>query len=175
MLNSISDILPYVLSLLPAAIVGFVANNLFKSHFSNENKRRNFLLHKENMKETLPLRLQAYERMVLFLERIEPHKLLLRVKPYTEDVTDYVNLLAENINQEFEHNLTQQIYISQEAWQMIQTSKNTYIQIIRTLGMQHKDESPNKFREILMKEFMNEAAPTQQAIIYIKEEVSSLW
>lgn len=175
MLNSFSDILPYVLSLLPATIVGFVANNLFKSYFSNENKRRNFLLHKESMKETLPLRLQAYERMVLFLERIEANKLLLRVKPYTEDVNDYVNLLVENINQEFEHNLTQQIYISQDAWHMIQTSKNAYIQIIRSLGVKYKEENPNKFREIIMQEFMTETAPTQQAVIYLKEEVSSLW
>ena len=64
---------------LPALITGGVAYYFFNLHTKNEEGRRRYLLQKELQKESLPLRLQAYERMVLFLERINPAKLLIRV------------------------------------------------------------------------------------------------
>ena len=56
--------------LLPAVVTGVVAFYFFKLHTKNEDGRRRFLLHKDTQKNTLPIRLQAYERMALFLERI---------------------------------------------------------------------------------------------------------
>ena len=67
------------LSLLPAIIVAAIAYYFFKGHIENENRQRRYILQRELQKEALPLRLQAYERMALFLERISPNKLIVRV------------------------------------------------------------------------------------------------
>ena len=65
---------------IPTAIVGVTAYQMVKEFLKNENSRRNFLLQKELSHQSLPLRLQAYERMALFLERIHPNKLLFLIK-----------------------------------------------------------------------------------------------
>ena len=66
---------------VPALITGAIAFLFFREHVDNENNRRNFLITKDLQKEAFPIRLQAYERMSLFLERIAPAKLLTRVHP----------------------------------------------------------------------------------------------
>src|SRR5690554_3083792 len=112
-------ILSYVAYLLPAIVVGIVAYYFFKGHTANEEGRRRYLIQKEAQNQILPLRLQAYERITIFLERIDLTKLLIRVKPFSDDSEDYERLLIDNIEQEFEHNISQQIYVSQECWGLV--------------------------------------------------------
>ena len=83
--------------LLPALLVGALAFYFFNLFTRNEEQRRRFLLQKENQKQALPIRLQAYERMALFLERIAPGNLLLRISPYNESKEDYSTLLVKTI------------------------------------------------------------------------------
>ncbi|MEX0316123.1 MAG: hypothetical protein AB3N18_18230, partial [Allomuricauda sp.] len=92
--------------LLPAVVTGAVAFYFFRLHTRNEDGRRRFLLHKDSQKDTLPVRLQAYERMVLFLERISINSLVVRVAPKGKSKGDYENLLIKQIETEFEHNLS---------------------------------------------------------------------
>ena len=113
---------------LPSLITGGVAYYLFNSYFLDQQNTRRWLLQKENQKDALPLRLQAFERMALFLERINPTKLLIRITPLSQDKNDYENLVIAQIEQEFEHNLTQQIYMTDECWTIIVTAKNATIQ-----------------------------------------------
>lgn len=169
------DILKYLAYLLPALVVGAIAYHFFKVHIQNEENRRKYLLRKETLHEVLPLRLQAYERMTLFLERIKPNKIIIRVKPTNDNLLEYEALLINAIEQEYEHNLTQQIYISNEAWSLIATAKNTTIQIIRNIVKENKIEHPNKFREELLESSINNIAPSQQAILFLKKEVAQLW
>ena len=115
--------------LLPAVVTGVVAFYFFRLHTKNEEGRRRFLLHKDSQKETLPVRLQAYERMALFLERIAINNLVVRVGPKGQDKSNYENLLIKQIEQEFEHNLSQQIYMSDECWNIIKAAKSATIQI----------------------------------------------
>ena len=75
----IEQVLSYFAYLLPAIIVGIVAYYFFKGHTANEEGRRRYLIQKEAQNKTIPIRLQAYERLTLFLERIDPNKLLIRV------------------------------------------------------------------------------------------------
>ena len=81
--------------------------------------------------QTTPLRLQAYERLTLFLERITLSKLLIRVHPISDKSNDYETLLVATIEQEFEHNLAQQIYVSDDCWKVLVSCKNNTIQSIR--------------------------------------------
>jgi len=169
--SKILEILAYC---LPALIMGAIAYFVFNLHIKNENNRRNFLLHKENQKQALPLRLQAYERMALFLERIEPSKLLIRVTPNSPDKYDYENLLVFHIEQEFEHNLTQQIYISDKCWTIINTAKSTLIQTIRKANMSDKVDSADKLREVILTDLLDKQSPSSVALAFIKAEVIEL-
>lgn len=118
--DKIIEVLMYA---IPSLITGGVAYLLFERHFKDQENSRRWILQRENQKHALPLRLQAYERLALFLERINPSKLLIRVAPLSTNKADYQNLLIHHIEQEFEHNLTQQIYVSDELWVTILKAK----------------------------------------------------
>lgn len=166
--NKILELLFYC---LPAVITGSVAYYFFQMHIRNEEKRRRFLLAKENQKDALPLRLQAYERMALFMERIDPAKLLIRITPISEDKKDYANYVIAQIEQEFEHNLTQQIYMSDACWNIITTAKNATIQMILKTSAESVVADANHLRETILGNMFDKATPSSAALAYIKNEV----
>lgn len=156
---------------LPALITGTVAYYFFSLHTKNEEGRRRYLLNKEAQKDALPLRLQAFERMVLFLERISPTKLLIRLTPFSSDKNDYENYVITQIEQEFEHNLSQQIYMSDECWTIIVTAKNATIQMIRKANMSERVDSADKLREVILSDLMDKTTPSSAALSFLKNEV----
>ena len=160
---------------IPTVVTGVIDYYFFKEHTKSEDGRRRFLLKKDLQVHAMPLRLQAYERMVLFLERITPSKLLIRVSPTSENKELYEDLLIRTIEQEFEHNLSQQIYVSDKCWNVLVTSKNATIQLIRKASLLEKTDSAHKLREVVLTEMMERHAPTDAALSFIKEEVKSLW
>lgn len=170
--TKIIELLFYV---LPAVVTGGVAYYFFSMHTKNEEGRRRYLIHKEAQKNAMPLRLQAYERLVLFLERINPSKLLIRISPQSSNKFDYEEYVIAQIEQEYEHNLTQQIYISAESWDIVTTAKNTTIQMIRKANMSEKVDSANKLREVILTDLFDKQSPSSVAIAYLKNEVSEMW
>jgi hypothetical protein len=171
----VSRILDLFLFSIPSLITGIIAYYFFREHTKNEDGRRRFLLKKDMQVNAMPLRLQAYERMALFLERISPSKLLIRIQPVDSNKESYESLLIQNIEQEFEHNLSQQIYISDKCWNIINTAKNTTIQLIRKASMLEKTDTANKLREVILTEMMERRSPSDTALSFIKEEVADLW
>lgn len=167
--SKILEILAYT---LPSLITGGVAYFLFNSYFKDQQNTRRWLLQKENQKDALPLRLQAYERMALFLERINPTKLLIRVTPISTNKNDYENYIIAQIEQEFEHNLTQQIYLSDECWTIILTAKNATIQTIRKTNMSERVDSADKLREVILSDLMEKQSPSSAALSYLKNELN---
>ena len=171
----LQPLLPYFASLISAIIVGVIAYGFFKTHTESEENRRRFLIHKDAQGKILPLRLQAYERIALLLERIDPNSLLIRIKPTSSNLDLYEIALINSIEQEFEHNLVQQIYLSTECWNVVKTSKNATIQLIRQTAMNEKIESSDKLREMILNHFMGELTPSQKALAYVRKEVSELY
>jgi hypothetical protein len=168
-------IIDLILYAIPALITGIIAYYFFKEHTKNEDGRRRFLLHKDMQVNAMPLRLQAYERMALFLERITPNKLLVRVIPTSSNKEDYEALLIATIEQEYEHNLSQQIYLSDQCWGIISAAKNATIQLIRKASLLEKTDTANKLREVVLTEMMDRRAPSDAALSFIKQEVSEMW
>lgn len=169
------QLLNLIMFAIPSLIVGAIAFLFFREHIQNEDNRRMFLIHKQLQKESLPQRFQAYERLTLFLERINPNKLLLRIAPVSNNKNDYETLLISSIEQEFEHNLSQQVYISDSCWSIINASKSATIQLIRKVGMSDKMDTAEKLREAILTEMMDKSAPSNAALSYIKKEISELW
>ncbi len=171
----IQVLLPYFASLISAAIVGIVAYLFFKKHTENEDGRRKFSLHKETQTTVLPLKLQAFERISLLLERIDPNSLLIRIKPRDNNIDSYEADLINSIEKEFEHNLTQQIYLSAESWNAVKTTKNATINLIRQTAMNDKVATADKLREAILNHFMGEITPSQKGLAYIKNEIKELF
>jgi hypothetical protein len=170
--TKIIEILGYM---LPALITGSVAYFLFDSYFKDQQNTRRWLLQKENRKDTLPMRLQAYERMTLFLERINPSQLLVRITPISIDKIDYQNYIIAQIEQEYEHNLAQQIYVSEECWSIINTAKNATIQMILLATKNEKITDANQLRELILNDLLSKPSPSSTSLAFLKKEVSQLW
>ncbi|MFK7814038.1 MAG: hypothetical protein AB8B59_16190 [Maribacter sp.] len=160
--------------LLPSIVVGAIAFYFFRMHTNNEEGRRRFLLHKDSQKDTLPVRLQAYERMALFLERIAINSLVVRVAPQGQDKAKYENLLIKQVENEFDHNLSQQIYMTDECWNVIKTAKSATIRIIRSAAMSEAD-SADKLREDILNQTMEKQSPSATALSFVKKEIGELW
>ena len=170
--TNIVEILAYT---IPSLITGAVAYFLFDSHFKDQQNTRRWLLQKDHQAATLPLRLQAYERMTLFMERINPSQLMVRIAPLSEDKDDYRNFVIAQIEQEFEHNLAQQIYISEKCWSIIVTAKNATIQIIRLAAKNEKVKDADGLREAVISDLLEKPSPSSAALAFIKNEVGELW
>lgn len=123
----------------------------------------------------LPLRLQAYERMALFLERIEPNQLVMRIHSQGLSVAQEQNLLLTAIRSEFEHNLSQQIYISTPVWNQVSGAKDDIIDIINAVAANFEPNADSlAFAEALL------AAAAEKPVVYkamsaLKAEVQRLF
>lgn len=126
-INSFWEILKIV---LPAVIVFLTAYFLFRDMLENSQRQREFEFKVKNSGKVTPVRLQAYERLALLLERIAPQSLLMRVSPHELNASDYHQQLLAQIRQEFEHNLSQQIYVSPILWETIRGARENLIGII---------------------------------------------
>jgi hypothetical protein len=100
--------------------------------------------------------------------------LVVRVGPKNNNKNDYENLLIKSIETEFEHNLSQQIYMTDECWNIIKAAKSATIQMIRKAGMSESD-SADKLREDVLNETMEKHSPSATALSYVKKEIGELW
>lgn len=158
--------------ILPAAVTGFVAYYMFNGFIKQKNSEQKLEILAAKKKDSLPIRLQAYERMLLFCERINPVKMLVRIKPLSENTQDYLQLLIANVEQEFEHNLVQQIYISDDSWTAILATKNAVINKLKQVA--ETSNSANELRENVIINYSKTLPPTETAISFIKNEVKKL-
>ncbi|MFA9192651.1 hypothetical protein AAGV28_14835 [Flavobacterium sp. FZUC8N2.13] len=170
--TKIIEILAYT---IPSLITGGVAYYLFKSYFKDQQNTRHWLIQKENQKMALPLRLQAYERLTLLMERINPSQLMVRINPISNDKNDYENYVIAQIEQEFEHNIAQQIYVSDKCWSIIITAKNAIVQMVRTAAKNGKVTNADELRTYVISELFNKTSPSSTALSFIKSEVAELW
>jgi len=169
-LTKIIEILSYT---FPSLIVGIIAYLFFLKYTKTEERKLKISLLKEGQKNALPIKLQAYERMTLFLERLNPSKLLIRVVSVNNDKNAYALSLINTIEQEFEHNLTQQIYISEKCWSVIIASKNATIQLIKSTSEENNINNAQELREVILKNMLNTIPPSNTALAFIKNEVKS--
>jgi hypothetical protein len=170
-LEKIFELLFYT---IPAIVSGAVAYYFFLAHTKNEERKLQLTLLKENKSASLPIKLQAYERMTLFLERINPVKLLVRISSVNDNKEAYVNSILNTIDQEFEHNLTQQIYMSAKCWNVIIASKNATIQLLKMVAEDNSITTAQHYREAVLKRLVNTSIPSETAIAFIKNEVMEI-
>ena len=165
-------ILESIAYILPAAVTGFVAYYMFNGFLNHQKNQKQIELIALRKKESLPTKLQAYERMLLFCERINPVKMLMRIQPLSKNTNEYVQLLIANIEQEFEHNLVQQLYISDEAWNSVLSVKKLIIDEIKIIAQ--NSDSINEFREKIILNSSNSETKIEIINSILKKEVKKL-
>jgi len=164
-----------ILVLTPCIFIGLISYFSIQSMLKKQLLNQKFQLLKSNQKEGLPLKLQAYERFTLLLDRISLNKLLVRIAPVEENKEAYKHLLIATIDQEFEHNTTQQIYISDDCWNAIVSAKSTVISQLHQLGIQEEVIDAKTFREAGLKKYAITSNANQIAQSFIRSEVAELF
>lgn len=168
------EILKYILpSLIMFGALYFVMNRFLDT----EHRKQLSILKKESISITTPLRLQAYERFVLFLERIVVDKLILRVNRPGMDAKFLKSALLKTVEEEFSHNLTQQLYISAATWETIKQAKEETIKIINVAGakLPSNAKGADLAKNIFEIVTSLEKQPAQFAILTLKKEIRQLF
>lgn len=170
----ILEILKYT---LPAVIVFLTAYFLIRVLIRNDQEKRKHEIILQNQKTITPIRLQAYERIILFLERISIESLIMRTSKQGMTGKKLQTTLLNTIRAEFEHNLSQQIYMTPAAWEVIKNARSNTIKIINSSADHVKPGAPAmEFSRYVLEAVMKmEKEPTQIAIEYLKKEVSSFF
>jgi len=123
--------------------------------YKNQNKKVD--IHEKNNQlfiDDIQLRLRAYERLVIFLDRIEPVRMINRLKLHTSQSDNLESLLVQNIITEYEYNISQQIYVSDELWKMIDLAKNEIINSIVDISSSlHKNASADDFVKMMISKY----------------------
>ena len=162
----------YIIGTLLVALVVFMTAFFSMKMFINNDERKRLLQLKEKNKEVFaPVRLQAYERMAMFLERIEPNQLILRLNDGSTTNADLRLLLISSIRAEFEHNLSQQIYLSSEVWDQICNAKEETIRIINVCSGKLAPDAPGIELVSAILEQTAGQSPIAPAMNALKEEI----
>ncbi len=165
-----SEILAVLKYTIPAIIVFITAYTLLKEFFAQEVKKRHIQMVEEKHKVSLPLRMQAYERIILLLERIAPKNLIMRVHGSKMTATQFHATLIKAIRDEFDHNLSQQLYISTKAWEMVKNSKEEIVRQINTCAGQLDEKATSMDLSKKIMEVSTEKSAIKKTIEFIKAE-----
>lgn len=163
-------------ALVSVAICGLIFNSITKHYFNNQQKQQLLQMkmdeHKETLKIVTPIRLQAYERMALLLERISPNSLIMRCYQPGMNMNLLQGVMTKNIRDEWEHNLSQQVYISSEAWNRCREAKEEMINLINASAANlPKEADPSSLAGTIFQSVTATQAPTDQALEYLKKEI----
>lgn len=161
---------------IPALLVFLTAWVLIRNLIRNDQDKRRQELILQNSRTVTPIKLQAYERIVLFLERISLESLLVRVNTPGMTALQLHSALLTTIRSEFEHNLSQQIYMSPQAWEVVKNARSNMIKMINSEFEKAKnsDNAMELSKRLLESVMEMDVEPTRAAIEYLKGEIGRM-
>lgn len=161
---------------IPALLVFLTAYLLINKQLREADNNRKFELQKMGAATLTPIRLRAYERLMLVLERTIPNYLIINtIKPGMSCIELQTKLIT-SIRQEFAHNVSQQIYVSTELWSAFKMAQESLIQLINSCSAKLKPEGDaTQLAEYIIQVYNStEDVPTENAIGILKNEVRSM-
>ncbi len=163
--------------LIPAAAVLYGMYLTIQTFLQRQFEQKELEIKAKTIEITTPIRLQAYERMTLFLERITPANLLIRLGSPDIQAIDFHRVLLNEIREEFNHNLVQQVYISHETWEKTRTAMNDVVALINTSASEISPDATaiNLSKKIFEKVINENQQPTANALKMLKEEAQKLF
>lgn len=165
-------LVPFFISKQNKEIFGLLKENQEILRMQIEASRR-----QEADKKRITVTLQAYERMMLFLERINPANLVPRVLTKGLKSSTFQVLLVQNIREEFEHNMSQQLFVYNNSWELIKSAKEEIISLVNSSASKVKpdDEAGMLAREILLAGFKAENDPVKKAELNLKKDLKEIF
>lgn len=170
-----TDIIKYAFSGL---IVFSIAWYLIKPYIIQSFNFQKWELKKVSIEKTLPLRLQAYERLALFIERINPTNLFIRLQSPGMTAAQLHQLILAEVRTEFQHNVSQQIYISDNSWMVVKKIKDETIALVSSaLNNLGPDATAMDLSKSVLTHLSNLEVdnPYDVAIALIKKEIHALF
>ncbi len=163
--------------LLPASVVLYAAFLMVRSFIHKDIDLRKLEVRGKAIETVLPNRLHAYERMTLFLERMSPNNLLVRLNTGSIPAKDFHQLLLAEVRNEYNHNVSQQIYISEEVWELIRNAKEDLIVNINDAAgeMSEGSTSLDLSKKIFEKTMGKAVDPLAHALVELKREVHRIF
>lgn len=163
----------FVKILLPASIVLYAAYLLVRSFIQKEIELKKLEIRGRSIETILPNRLQAYERMTLFLERMAPQNLLVRLNTVNMPSSEFHQMLLAEIRNEYNHNVSQQVYMSEEVWEMIKNAKEDLIVTINDAAseMTVDSSSLDLAKKIFERSINKSIDPLGHALSEMKKEI----
>jgi hypothetical protein len=138
-----NDFTQLIFFISPAILVAISVYIVLQKMLKNDEMRQNFILKKGTRQTTVTMRLQAYERLILFLERISPDSLVLRIHQQNFNNQDFHILLLAAVREEFEHNLSQQLYVENDTWETVKAAKESVVMHINESAAKSNVENPS--------------------------------
>ena len=170
----ILEILKYT---LPAGMVLAAMVLLQREQFKKVQLKERYQMYQKSYSEMLPLRLQAYERAILFLERITPENLILRLDGQGKTVAQFQGELLAEVRAEYDHNVAQQLYISAEGWARLARSKDQVMSLINQTARSLPPDAAGTDlgRKILNQMVAAETLPTREAVDTLKSDIQRMF
>ncbi len=169
------EILKYI---LPSLVVFAAAYFLIRSFLDHEIRELKEQSKEDNRKTMIPLRFQAYERIVLFLERISPTNLVLRINRTGMTKEMLQAELLRTVREEYEHNLSQQLYMSDKAWDLVLNAKEEVLRDINTAAaqMNEKNTAADYGQQVISLALEKKSSVAHNAALrFLKEEVRGMF
>lgn len=163
--------------LIPASVVLYAAYLLMRSFIQKDLDLKKLEVRGKAIETVLPNRLHAYERMTLFLERMSPNNLLVRLNTGSIPARDFQQVLLAEVRNEYNHNVSQQIYISEEVWELIKNAKEDLIVNINDAASEMGDQSSSLdlSKKIVEKTMGKAVDPLAHALTELKREVHRIF
>jgi len=175
------SIVPFILDILKFTLAGtavfFIAYSTIKAEIEKSRHLKLLDLKKSAQATTLPLRLQAHERIVLLIERINPSSLLVRTHSPGLNVFQMQQILTSEIQNEFQHNITQQVYLSNHAWIMVRRLKDDTINLINQSAKTLDPDAPSiELSKLILNHMTSlEDNPYDAALALIKADIQEVF
>ena len=163
--------------LIPASVVLYAAFLIVRSFIQKDIDLKKLEIRGRGIETVLPNRLHAYERMTLFLERMAPQNLLIRLNPGSVPAKDFQQLLLAEVRNEYNHNVSQQVYISEEVWELIKNAKEDLIVSINDAASEMGEESSSLdlSKKIFEKTMSKQVDLLGHALSELKREIQRIF
>jgi hypothetical protein len=163
--------------LIPASVVLYAAFLVVRSFIQKDIDLKRLEIRGKSIETVLPNRLHAYERMTLFLERMSPQDLLVRLNQGSIPARDFHQILLAEVRNEYNHNVSQQVYISEEVWELIKNAKEDLIVSINDAASEMGDQSTSLdlSKKIVEKTIGKSVDPLAHALTELKREVQRIF
>jgi hypothetical protein len=163
--------------LIPASIVLYAVYLIVRSFIQREIELKKLDVRGRSIETILPARLQAYERMILFLERISPQNLLIRLNNPGFSARDFQKTLLDEVRNEYNHNVSQQVYMSEEVWSQIKNAKEDLIIMINesATGMPPEATSIDLAKKVFQMTMDKKVDLINHALSELKKEIQQIF